>query len=103
MHLKRMTKSLLDTKKIEVRKGGQSMFQIQRKWKIQCQTTLSFGKELYIVYAPTIKHNSSLRGYILAHVLIPLFLPNSIGLAYQGKDIVFKFLIEYTSLRDFGP
>jgi len=26
-----------------------------------------------------------------------------IGLAYQGKDIVFKFIIEYTSLRDFGP
>ncbi len=26
-----------------------------------------------------------------------------IGLAYQGKDIVFRFIIEYTSLRDFGP
>jgi len=26
-----------------------------------------------------------------------------IGLAYQGKDIVFKFIIEYSSLRDFGP
>jgi hypothetical protein len=25
------------------------------------------------------------------------------GIAYQGKDIVFKFIIEYTSLRDFGP
>jgi hypothetical protein len=25
------------------------------------------------------------------------------GLAYQGKDIVFRFLIEYSSLRDFGP
>ncbi len=22
---------------------------------------------------------------------------------YQGKDIVFKFIIEYSSLRDFGP
>jgi hypothetical protein len=25
------------------------------------------------------------------------------GLAYQGKDIVFRFIIEYRSLRDFGP
>jgi hypothetical protein len=26
-----------------------------------------------------------------------------IELAYQGKDIVFRFIIEYSSLRDFGP
>jgi len=26
-----------------------------------------------------------------------------IGLAYQGKDNVFIFIIEYGSLRDFGP
>jgi len=26
-----------------------------------------------------------------------------IGLAYQDKDIVFRFIIEYSSLRDFGP
>jgi hypothetical protein len=26
-----------------------------------------------------------------------------IGHAYQGKDIVFRFIIEYSSLRDFGP
>jgi hypothetical protein len=25
------------------------------------------------------------------------------GLAYQGKDIVFRFIIEYSGLRDFGP
>jgi hypothetical protein len=25
------------------------------------------------------------------------------GLAYQGKDIGFRFIIEYRSLRDFGP
>jgi len=25
------------------------------------------------------------------------------GLAYQDKDIVFRFIIEYSSLRDFGP
>jgi hypothetical protein len=26
-----------------------------------------------------------------------------VGLASQGKDIVFRFIIEYSSLRDFGP
>ncbi len=26
-----------------------------------------------------------------------------IGLAYQGKDIVFIFIIEYSSLMNFGP
>jgi hypothetical protein len=25
------------------------------------------------------------------------------GLAYQGKDIVFRIVIEYGSLRDSGP
>jgi len=25
------------------------------------------------------------------------------GFAYQGKDIVFSFIIECSSLRDFGP
>jgi hypothetical protein len=25
------------------------------------------------------------------------------GLAYQGKDIVIRFIIEYSSLRDFSP
>jgi hypothetical protein len=26
-----------------------------------------------------------------------------IGLAYQGKDIVFRFIIKYSSLMDFDP
>ncbi len=26
-----------------------------------------------------------------------------VGLAYEGNDIVFRFIIEYSSLRDFGP
>jgi hypothetical protein len=34
----------------------------------------------------------------LAFLLVCLF----VGLAYQGKDIVFRFIIEYSSLRDFG-
>ncbi len=32
-------------------------------------------------------------------------MPGFVGLAYQGKkDIVFRFIVEYSSLRDFyGP
>jgi hypothetical protein len=31
------------------------------------------------------------------------FITLFVGLAYyQGKDIVFRFIIEYSSLRDFG-
>jgi hypothetical protein len=26
-----------------------------------------------------------------------------VGLVYQGKDIVFRFIIEYSNLMDFGP
>jgi len=34
-------------------------------------------------------------------MLVCLFV---VGFAYQGKDIiVFRFIIEYSSLRDFGP
>jgi hypothetical protein len=42
-----------------------------------------------------------LQGTRLTYLFIYLF----IGLAYQGKDIVFKFIIEYivANLRDFGP
>jgi hypothetical protein len=26
-----------------------------------------------------------------------------VGLSYQGKDIVFRFILEYSSLSHFGP
>jgi len=26
-----------------------------------------------------------------------------VGFAYPGKDVVFRFIIEYSSLMDFGP
>jgi hypothetical protein len=29
--------------------------------------------------------------------------PWFVGLAYPGKGVVFRFIIEYSSLRDFGP
>jgi hypothetical protein len=32
-----------------------------------------------------------------------LHVVHFVGLAYQGKDIVFRFIIEYSSLRDFWP
>jgi hypothetical protein len=28
---------------------------------------------------------------------------NFVGPAYQGKDIMFRFIIEYSSVKDFGP
>jgi len=28
-------------------------------------------------------------------------LEDFFGLAYQGKDVVFRFILEYSSLRDF--
>jgi hypothetical protein len=31
-----------------------------------------------------------------------LALPSKARVAFQGKDIVFRFMIEYSSLRDFG-
>ncbi len=43
----------------------------------------------------------------LHKIITTLNCPHSfndfIGLAYQGKDIVFRFIIEYSSLMDFGP
>jgi hypothetical protein len=38
-----------------------------------------------------------------SNILILVFLYVFIGLAYQGKVIVFRLVIEYSSLRDFGP
>jgi hypothetical protein len=26
-----------------------------------------------------------------------------VGFAYQGKDIAFRFIVEYSNLMDFGP
>jgi hypothetical protein len=34
----------------------------------------------------------------------PRVVVDFVGLAYEGNDIVvFRFIIEYNSLRDFGP
>jgi hypothetical protein len=56
----------------------------------------------------THKENSHLIIKVLLFCLILYPKRNSnlllfVGLAYyQGKDIVFRFIIEYSSLRDFG-
>jgi len=34
-------------------------------------------------------------------VFLLLLVEMIFGLAYQGKDVVFRFVIEYSSLRDF--
>jgi hypothetical protein len=40
----------------------------------------------------------------IIHLIMPQFgVLTIVGLAYRGKDIVFGFIIEYSSLRDFGP
>jgi hypothetical protein len=55
------------------------------------------------------KENSHLIIKVLLFCLILYPKRNSnlllfVGLAYyQGKDIVFRFIIKYSSLRDFGP
>jgi hypothetical protein len=38
----------------------------------------------------------------LLQIMLSAKRGNFIGLTYQGKDIVFRFIIEYSSLRDFG-
>jgi hypothetical protein len=46
------------------------------------------------------------KNFPLLLFLRPCLLPSTrlfVGLAYQGKDLVFRFIIEYSSLRDFGP
>jgi hypothetical protein len=39
----------------------------------------------------------------MAYLKLIQAFPSFIGLAYQGKDMVFRFIIEYNSLRNYGP
>jgi hypothetical protein len=34
--------------------------------------------------------------------IVWIHIAGLLAFAYQGKDIVFRFIIEYSSLRDFG-
>ncbi len=61
------------------------------------------NKLFYIVQSKL--HTSKLKGnFISLFIYLFIYLTNLfIGLAYQGeKDIVFRFIIEYSRLRDFG-
>jgi hypothetical protein len=40
--------------------------------------------------------------YPIYRIYIPMFI-DFVGLAFVGKDIVFRIIIEYSSLRDFCP
>jgi hypothetical protein len=61
-------------------------------WKLILFRLPRVGSSSNIIYPPNIALNPQL--------LSPRVF---VGLAYQGKDIVFRFIIEYSSLRDFGP
>jgi hypothetical protein len=55
---------------------------------------------------PLYKNAASIKWAFPSHQLKALCVSFVVfGLAYQGKakDIVFRFIIEYSSLRDFGP
>ncbi len=53
---------------------------------------------------PWVSINTTLENKTKSNRLIILdFLTSLVGLAYQGKDIVSRFITEYNSLRDFGP
>jgi hypothetical protein len=71
-----------------------------------------------LAYAPTIgTHNSqhvvcflqTLTKWVIFLLWFPhfsiwlVYVGFIFGLAYQGKNLVFIFIIKYNSLRDFGP
>jgi hypothetical protein len=55
-----------------------------------CETNFTMKPHIRLIISSDLKYTCVYHG--------PFF-----GLAYQGKDIVFRFIIEYSSLRDFGP
>jgi hypothetical protein len=60
-----------------------------------------------------VHNNESIHAYhyiiVVVVVVVLLYWPHLVSRfcwpwpRYQGKDIVFRFIIEYHSLRDFGP
>jgi hypothetical protein len=68
--------------------------------------------ELWLVvalgwYRQTMDHIPSWSKTFFFHTKLSHYITFSpiqfVGLANQGKDIVFRFIIDYSSLRDFGP
>jgi hypothetical protein len=49
------------------------------------------------------RYKNMSKFYMNKHLCVLCFTKFFICLALVGKDIVFRFIIEYNSLRDFGP
>jgi hypothetical protein len=45
----------------------------------------------------------TLQGIHFVDFCFGFFFGIGIGIGYQGRDIVFRFIIEYSSLMNFGP
>jgi hypothetical protein len=82
--------------------GFQHMFSTKEKTALSCLNPKP-------LFGPLMKWDFSCNTFVLQCAIIHplLFFKNRhgyfFGFAYQGKDIVFRFIIEYSSLRDFGP
>jgi hypothetical protein len=71
-------------------------------WSCYIGTSLKFKILHYAFYWS--EYTSFVFEYTLTQwVLASIVDGYCVGLAYRGKDIVFRFIIEYSSLMDFGP
>ncbi len=59
-----------------------------------------YGLSCYSIKRPKLTLGHHLFSFLSSCVVCFLVF---FGLAYQGKDIVFRFIIEYGSLMNFGP
>ncbi len=66
-------------------------------WGIWCLLSSPFFPSVFVVV--DLFHLMSL--FVIADLLLTLSFV--VGLALIGKDIVLRFIIEYSSFRDFGP
>jgi hypothetical protein len=57
-------------------------------------TTMCFQFSTYVEYLSSLFYGCDLKGGAMMWRLFGF---------WPGKDIVFRFIIEYSSLRDFGP
>jgi len=74
-------------------------------WELVLQSWGHFFKFL-VSFIITMKghfHCTKITFYLRKTNCLTHFSAYFVGLAYRGKDIVFRFIIEYSSLRDFGP
>ncbi len=74
-------------------------------WELVLQSWGHFFKFLvsFIITMKAHFHCTKITFYLRKTNCLAHFSAYFVGLAYRGKDIVFRFIIEYSSLRDFGP